>query len=165
MKSLIFWDITPCSPFKVNRRFGGTCRLAPASRLVSSSAYSSTLKTEATCSSETSVDFQRTIQRYIPEDKLFISRVILDRSLPSVSRLWLGTSRSHKQVRELWRYIRVGFCKDKIEKNLYMQMCVSLQNVLWSPSHYLLCVREQVRSLSGHIALSVSARFGPFICH
>jgi hypothetical protein len=31
--------------------------------------YSSTLKMEATCSSETSVDFQRTTQRYNPEDK------------------------------------------------------------------------------------------------
>jgi hypothetical protein len=27
MKSTIFRDITPCSPFKVNRRFGGTYRL------------------------------------------------------------------------------------------------------------------------------------------
>jgi hypothetical protein len=27
MKSTIFWDITPCSPLSVNRRFGGTCRL------------------------------------------------------------------------------------------------------------------------------------------
>jgi hypothetical protein len=27
MKSSIFWDITPCSPLKVNWRFGGTCRL------------------------------------------------------------------------------------------------------------------------------------------
>jgi hypothetical protein len=26
-KSTIFWDITPCSPLKVNRRFGGTYRL------------------------------------------------------------------------------------------------------------------------------------------
>jgi hypothetical protein len=24
-KSSIFWDITPCSPLKLNRRFGGTC--------------------------------------------------------------------------------------------------------------------------------------------
>jgi hypothetical protein len=30
--------------------------------------YSSTLKTEATCSSETSVDFQWTKRRYIPDD-------------------------------------------------------------------------------------------------
>jgi hypothetical protein len=27
MKSSIFWDITSCSPVKVNRRFGGTYRL------------------------------------------------------------------------------------------------------------------------------------------
>jgi hypothetical protein len=25
MQSSIFWDITPCSPLKINRRFGGTC--------------------------------------------------------------------------------------------------------------------------------------------
>jgi hypothetical protein len=36
--------------------------------LVSYSAYSSTLKMEAICSSETSVDFQRATRRYIPED-------------------------------------------------------------------------------------------------
>jgi hypothetical protein len=27
MKNTIFWDITPCSPLKVNRRVGGTYRL------------------------------------------------------------------------------------------------------------------------------------------
>jgi hypothetical protein len=27
MKSTIFWDITPCSPLSVNRRFRGTYRL------------------------------------------------------------------------------------------------------------------------------------------
>jgi hypothetical protein len=27
MKSIIFWDMTPCSPFSCNRRFGGTFRL------------------------------------------------------------------------------------------------------------------------------------------
>jgi hypothetical protein len=37
--------------------------------LVSCLAYSWTLKTEATCSSETLVDFQRTTRRCIPEDR------------------------------------------------------------------------------------------------
>jgi hypothetical protein len=32
-------------------------------------AYSSTLKMEATCSSETSADFHQTTWRYIPEEK------------------------------------------------------------------------------------------------
>jgi hypothetical protein len=40
----------------------------PALSLAYCSAYFSTLKMEAICSSETSVDFQRTTQRYIPED-------------------------------------------------------------------------------------------------
>jgi hypothetical protein len=26
LKIIIFWDITPCSPLKINRRFGGTYR-------------------------------------------------------------------------------------------------------------------------------------------
>jgi hypothetical protein len=72
------------SPLKVNRRFEGTYRLHHQGRricrarnqserwqaeVVSCLAYSSTLKTEAICSSETSVDFQRTTRRYISEDK------------------------------------------------------------------------------------------------
>jgi hypothetical protein len=36
--------------------------------LVSCLAYSSIMKMEAKCSSETSVDFQRTTRRYITED-------------------------------------------------------------------------------------------------
>jgi hypothetical protein len=42
--------------------------LPPAFTLVSCSAYFLTLKMEATCSSETSVDFQRTTRRFIPDD-------------------------------------------------------------------------------------------------
>jgi hypothetical protein len=77
----------PCLPFKVNRRFGGTCRLHLQSRrisqarnqyeaggrriftLVSCLAYYSKLKIEATCSSKTSVDFQWTTRRYIPKNR------------------------------------------------------------------------------------------------
>jgi hypothetical protein len=42
--------------------------LSPAFTLVSCSAYSSTLKMKAICSSETLVDFQRTTRRYISDD-------------------------------------------------------------------------------------------------
>jgi hypothetical protein len=52
MKSYTFWDL--CLP--------------SAFTLVSFLAYSPTLKMEAICSFETSVDFQRTTRRYIPED-------------------------------------------------------------------------------------------------
>jgi hypothetical protein len=34
-KSSVFRDITPCSPLRANRRFGGKCGLPPASTLVS----------------------------------------------------------------------------------------------------------------------------------
>jgi hypothetical protein len=51
--------------------------LPHAFTLISYSAYSSTLKIEAICSSETPVDFERTTQRCIPEDrtlhKLFLT--------------------------------------------------------------------------------------------
>jgi hypothetical protein len=78
MKSSVFWDITLCSPLKVNRPFGGTYRLhrqgrkicqarnqresrwKPVFTLVSCLAYPSTLEMEATCSSETSIDLQLT---------------------------------------------------------------------------------------------------------
>jgi hypothetical protein len=88
MKSIIFWDMTPCSPLKVNRRFGGTYlfhlqgrknRLSkkPASKQVAfclladfAEPISSTLKMEATCFSETSVETQRITWRHIPEDDI-----------------------------------------------------------------------------------------------
>jgi hypothetical protein len=81
-----FWDIEPCSPLKINRRFEQTYLLLLhcgrinqtrtqlflplAFMLVYCSVYFSALKKEATCSSETSVAFQRTTRRYIPEDEL-----------------------------------------------------------------------------------------------
>jgi hypothetical protein len=34
-KGLIFWDITPCSPSKANRHFGGICRLHLQGRKIS----------------------------------------------------------------------------------------------------------------------------------
>jgi hypothetical protein len=65
---------------KVNRRFGETSPpssglknilrfcLPPAFTLVSCSAYSSTMKTEAICPFESSVDIRQTTRHYIPED-------------------------------------------------------------------------------------------------
>jgi hypothetical protein len=54
----------------VRRRF---C-LPPAFTLVSCSAYSLALNMDVACSSETSVHFQRTIQRYIPEDRILLKK-------------------------------------------------------------------------------------------
>jgi hypothetical protein len=144
MNSSIFWDTTSCSPSKFNWRFGGTCRLHLQSRrinqarnrqeagskhgdyfkLVSCLAYFSNLKTEATCSSETSNDFQRTTRCYIPEDItlnfsfipfkiLKIFRLILEWSTKensrrkwSVARKSLGTCPTLKIV-QTWTKLNV----------------------------------------------------------
>jgi hypothetical protein len=88
MKSIIFWDMTPCSP--LNRRFGRTYRLHLQGQIGSAKnqqaskachllacwffaePISSTLKMEAICSSETSVETQRTTLSQI----LFISDLV-----------------------------------------------------------------------------------------
>jgi hypothetical protein len=95
-KSYIFWDITPCSPVKVNRLFRGpvasifrveasdkqenSTKQAPSRALfaawfmlVSCFAYSSTLKVEVICSYEIPVDFHRATWRYISEKGNFHS--------------------------------------------------------------------------------------------
>jgi hypothetical protein len=68
IKSIIFWDVTPCSLLSCNRRFGRTYRLSPAYLLVLAEIISSALKMEAISSSETSVATQQTTRRHIPED-------------------------------------------------------------------------------------------------
>jgi hypothetical protein len=59
MKSIIFWDMTPCSLLSF---------LPPAYLLVLAETIYLTLKMEAICSSETSVATQQTTRRHIPED-------------------------------------------------------------------------------------------------
>jgi hypothetical protein len=75
-KIFVVWNITRCSPLKVNSRFGGTSRLHLQGRRIRQTRNKSgvgseqrkLLKTEAICFYETSVDFQRTTQCYIRED-------------------------------------------------------------------------------------------------
>jgi hypothetical protein len=55
--------------------------------LVSCLTYSSTLKMEEICFSETSVDFQRTTRRYIPEDRIFLDLI------PSSNQEYCGVFR------------------------------------------------------------------------
>jgi hypothetical protein len=62
MKSTIFWDITPCSPLKVNRRLGGTYRLHLQGRKISRARNQRESRWQA------EVNFQRTTRRYIAED-------------------------------------------------------------------------------------------------
>jgi hypothetical protein len=138
LKSTIFWDITPYSPLKVNRRFWGTYRLHLQGRriisrarnqgdsraddipthhgiqnfanrevwfclphaltLVSCAAYSSTLKMEAICSSETS-DFQQTTRLYIPEDRTLQKTKVLKQVSTAQ---WRVQTRLTITIQKLW---------------------------------------------------------------
>jgi hypothetical protein len=59
MQISIFFDITPYSPLKVNRRFGVTCLLHLQRRRIR----------QGRNQLEMSVDFQRTTWRYVSEDR------------------------------------------------------------------------------------------------
>jgi hypothetical protein len=88
MKSSIFWYTRPCNPFKVSRCFGGTRllhlqggRISEAGTLSATRFMlcSSILKMGVTCSSKTSVDFQRTKQSYNPGDNSpYYTRILFD---------------------------------------------------------------------------------------
>jgi hypothetical protein len=71
MKISIFWEITPCSPPKVKRRFRGTQETSV--KQVANKAWLIlwTLRWRGHFPPETSVDLQRTIWRYIQKIELF----------------------------------------------------------------------------------------------
>jgi hypothetical protein len=78
VSSPVVGDIEPCSPLKVNQRFGGIYRLYLQDTKITGvrnrrenrwQEKACTLKTEAICRSETSIDFQRTKRlQNIPEN-------------------------------------------------------------------------------------------------
>jgi hypothetical protein len=65
----IFWDITYYISSQPTFRRNIQALLPTWFHAGSCSVYSSTLKVEEICPSETSADFQRTTRRYIPEDR------------------------------------------------------------------------------------------------
>jgi hypothetical protein len=83
LKNSIFWDVTPCSMLKVNRRFGGICSFHFHGRRIHQArnkheavnkqrvclAYYSTLKMEEAYYPESSVNFQQASRQYIPEHR------------------------------------------------------------------------------------------------
>jgi hypothetical protein len=73
----MIWDIN--HGMKINRPFGGPCRFHLQDRRINQSRNQreigdkqmfSILKMEAICSSETSVNFQLTTRRYIPQNRI-----------------------------------------------------------------------------------------------
>jgi hypothetical protein len=70
VKCSVIRDIMPCGLMNVNQHFGGSKKPVQKQQLFSSLAFSLTLKMEATCLSETSVDFQWSTWCYIPEGRI-----------------------------------------------------------------------------------------------
>jgi hypothetical protein len=68
LKVRLFWDMAPCSHIEVDQRFRGVYCLASSGQLII------TLMIEAVHTSETSVNFNVTRQRYIPEDSKLHTR-------------------------------------------------------------------------------------------
>jgi hypothetical protein len=70
-KSSVFWAVRPCAPLKVSQRYEAIrlCLLTASYWFT----YSSTQKTEVTCSSETSVDVKQTTSQKI---ELFITTAV-----------------------------------------------------------------------------------------
>jgi hypothetical protein len=63
-------DLLPLLPTR-----GFLCLLAACFMLVFYASYFLTLKLEAICSFETSVEFDRTTRRFIPEDKTLLNHL------------------------------------------------------------------------------------------
>jgi hypothetical protein len=85
-------DMTPCSPLKVNRRFGGTRRLHLEGLRTSRARNQREHRwqsLEAICSSETSVDFQRTTRCHIIAIVLFVTKGTTESTnMPSLWGEW-----------------------------------------------------------------------------
>jgi hypothetical protein len=70
VNNTIFWDITPCSPLRVDRRFGGTYRLHVQGREISRAR-----KRENRWEAEKAVvEFKTSIRSWTPLSKLFLVR-------------------------------------------------------------------------------------------
>jgi hypothetical protein len=116
MKSSVFWDITPCSPLKVNRRFGWTHRLHLHGRRIgrATNQRESRWQAEAICSSETSVHSQRTARRYIPQDSITAVRT----STPTNRRMIDELKRIWKEAIVAYSRYYPGICLEGLRKTI-----------------------------------------------
>jgi hypothetical protein len=97
-----FWDMTPCSPVKVNGSFGGKSasifmfefQFTDCFMLVCCLTYSSTMKMEATCSSEMLLAFNGVRGVIYQNVELFVTTAVIT-SNPTIYHLYVYTLRFH----------------------------------------------------------------------
>jgi hypothetical protein len=156
MKSTIFWDITPCSSLSVNRCFGGTYRLHLQGRRISRARNQresrshplnlfSTLTMETICSSETSVDTQRTTRRYVPKDGTLHVRMLT--GLFCLFIMSIGGLFEHGnvalRVNKRFLYSKINVT-DKFSTPLLTviwivsRLCYTAENIFWAYSQIFL---------------------------
>jgi hypothetical protein len=116
-----YWDITPCSPLKVNRRSEGTCRLQLETELGLLPVWPHFLDSLIfrpwkwrRCPSETSVHLQRTTRCYIFQDRTlhfytFSIRVLWspDYITRFINTAWKSFSREWTESRGWTRYFQL----------------------------------------------------------
>jgi hypothetical protein len=67
IKSYVFRNMTPCSPFNINRQFGGTYRLHLQSRRIKINQREAVIKQKVTnCTLETLEEWPKQVQRWPP---------------------------------------------------------------------------------------------------
>jgi hypothetical protein len=103
LKTYVFWDITPCTPVKVNR-------LAASLILVSCLAWSSTLKMEAACSSETSLWEPQILQLENWLVKRALINILLNGTtrICATSQIILHIKTYKSQVSKIWTFIKMS---------------------------------------------------------
>jgi hypothetical protein len=109
VKICISFNVTPCSPVDVSRRFGRTCHLNLQCTTVKSTccllrvgqllAYSSNMKIEAICSSEMSLDFDVITWRYIQGNIILVKNTDDNNSIVSSVAYFCNLMRTQRSTR------------------------------------------------------------------
>jgi hypothetical protein len=113
IKGSIFCDLTPSSPTKVNRCFGGTYRIHLRSRRITAWRWQQaecTLKMDATYSSEITVDFYPTTRRLIPEAGTVLLQWICSSSSWPAQKISRKNPTFLQLFQSLWWKVKFSLC-------------------------------------------------------
>jgi hypothetical protein len=166
----IFWDVTPCSPLKVNWRFGeiypfhlqGRPLIGTCFTLISCLAYSLTLKLGANYSSEMSVDFQWATRRYSPGDgtlhnhlcenlKSYKTRFYRQQTVQTKIAIPKISSNTQRYF-----FGKIDYCKQDTPSETFLRDCV----------HFITTVPHEILTSSKPVLIRLLLPFvsGPLAC-
>jgi hypothetical protein len=149
LKSSVFWDTTPCSPFKFNRHLEGTYQLHLQSRRIIQAKIG--VKQEATLSSKTSVKFQRTTQRDNLQNLISLNGIHSCRVIDVNGRILLKMMLKYKNMK-MCNWFIFGKNSDqqwtlvKRIAQVYLGVCFSSEVLLCEVSYLDSALRNESRS-------------------